>query len=193
MAVSKYFHLSAGQPAGQKHHRPLHVRKKHACCLVLLIGAVEKEYIAVAEGVLPDESGTIDVPIGRVEGSIILRKPDLNGQSAVTHYKVIARTDTHTMDPSGWRPAEPIKFGYILHGWGIHLRETIFMEDIWEKSTVTRSTARRWLSFSPLPGSPWNFLLPSRQIWLISWVSESDKTLKALRQKSYLISAAGLL
>ncbi len=63
----------------------------------LLIGTVEKEYIAVAEGVMPDEAGTIDVPIGRVEGSIILRKPDLNGQSAVTHYKVIARTDTHTM------------------------------------------------------------------------------------------------
>ena len=63
----------------------------------LLIGNVEKEYIAVAEGVLPDDEGTIDVPIGRVEGSIILRKPDPDGQSAVTHYKVLARTDTHTM------------------------------------------------------------------------------------------------
>lgn len=63
----------------------------------LLIGTVEKEYIAVAEGVLPDEAGTITIPIGRVEGSIILRKPDADGQHAVTHYTVIGRTSTHTM------------------------------------------------------------------------------------------------
>lgn len=63
----------------------------------LLIGTVEKEYIAIAEGVLPEDSGTITIPIGRVEGSIILRKPDPDGQHAVTHYTVIGRTSTHTM------------------------------------------------------------------------------------------------
>lgn len=63
----------------------------------LLIGTVEKEYLAVAEGILPEDTGTITIPIGRVEGSIILRKPDPDGQHAVTHYTVIGRTDTHTM------------------------------------------------------------------------------------------------
>lgn len=63
----------------------------------LLIGTVEKEYIAIVEGVLPDDAGTITIPIGRVEGSIILRKPDADGQHAVTHYTVIGRSDTHTM------------------------------------------------------------------------------------------------
>lgn len=63
----------------------------------LLIGTVEKEYLAIAEGCLPEDSGTITIPIGRVEGSIILRKPDPDGQHAITHYTVISRTDTHTM------------------------------------------------------------------------------------------------
>ncbi|MGI5857380.1 MAG: RluA family pseudouridine synthase [Candidatus Merdivicinus sp.] len=63
----------------------------------LLIGQVEKEYLAIAEGLLPNDEGVITVPIGRVEGSIILRKPDPDGQSAVTHYRVLQRTNSHTL------------------------------------------------------------------------------------------------
>ena len=63
----------------------------------LLIGTVEKEYLAVAEGILPDDEGTITTPIGRVEGSIILRRPDPNGQSAVTHYRVLRRSENCTL------------------------------------------------------------------------------------------------
>ncbi len=63
----------------------------------LLIGHVEKEYLAIAEGLLPDDEGTITVPIGRVEGSIILRRPDPDGQSAVTHYRVLRRGNGCTL------------------------------------------------------------------------------------------------
>ena len=63
----------------------------------LLIGHAEKEYIALAEGLLPQDAGTITVPIGRVEGSIILRRPDPDGQAAVTHYQVLGRANTHTL------------------------------------------------------------------------------------------------
>ena len=63
----------------------------------LLIGTVEKEYLAVAKGILPDDEGTITTPIGRVEGSIILRRPDPNGQSAVTHYRVLRRSEDCTL------------------------------------------------------------------------------------------------
>ena len=46
-----------------------------------------RTYIAFVEGVTPEE-GCIDFPIGRVEGSIIERKVDLqNGKTAITHYK----------------------------------------------------------------------------------------------------------
>ena len=47
---------------------------------------IEKEYIALVEGMIP-ERGTVDKPIGRVEGSTIERRVDeRNGESAVTHY-----------------------------------------------------------------------------------------------------------
>ena len=51
---------------------------------------IQREYIALAEGKVPD-SGTIEAPIGRVEGSTIERQVDfLSGEYARTHYKRIA-------------------------------------------------------------------------------------------------------
>lgn len=70
---------------------------KNTLSAALLIGSVDKEYLAVAEGLIPDEEGSIDIPIGRVEGSIILRKPDPDGQHALTRYRVLARTGGHTL------------------------------------------------------------------------------------------------
>ena len=70
---------------------------KNTLSAALLIGSVDKEYLAVAEGLFPVEEGSIDIPIGRVEGSIILRKPDPDGQHALTRYRVLARTGGHTL------------------------------------------------------------------------------------------------
>ncbi|MGL5675612.1 MAG: RluA family pseudouridine synthase [Cellulosilyticaceae bacterium] len=48
---------------------------------------IKRHYIAFVEGIT-EEAGTIDLPIGRAEGSIIKRQIDeKEGQRAVTHYK----------------------------------------------------------------------------------------------------------
>lgn len=49
----------------------------------------KKEYIAICEGHLENKSGTINVPIARKENSIIERCVNFDGDSAITHYKVI--------------------------------------------------------------------------------------------------------
>ncbi len=51
---------------------------------------IHRTYLAVAEGVLPPE-GTIDLPIGRKEGSIVERCADPeNGDQAVTHFRTLS-------------------------------------------------------------------------------------------------------
>lgn len=52
--------------------------------------AIHREYVAIVCG-KTDESGTIDVPIARKDGSTIERIPSPEfGESAVTHYKTLA-------------------------------------------------------------------------------------------------------
>ena len=49
----------------------------------------KKEYIAVLEGIVEPEKGTIDAPIARKESSIIERCIDPNGDVSITHYEVL--------------------------------------------------------------------------------------------------------
>lgn len=57
---------------------------------------IHREYLAVVEGADIEESGTVTLPIGRKNDSIIERVIDFeHGETAVTHYRVIKRmTDT---------------------------------------------------------------------------------------------------
>ena len=49
--------------------------------------SLKRIYVAFVEGIIAEE-GVVDLPIGRVEGSIIKRKIDrVEGKSAVTHYR----------------------------------------------------------------------------------------------------------
>lgn len=73
------------------------VSAKNTLAAGLLMGSLEKTYFAVAEGYLPDDAGTVDVPLIRVPGSIITRKVDPAGQRAVTHYRVLRRSGGHTL------------------------------------------------------------------------------------------------
>ena len=50
---------------------------------------LEREYLAVCEGVPDLPCGTIDAPIGRVDGSVLLREVRPDGKSARTHYEVV--------------------------------------------------------------------------------------------------------
>lgn len=52
-----------------------------------------KEYIAVCEGIFEENEGTITFPIARKKNSIIERCVSLNGDIAITHYKVLKKVD----------------------------------------------------------------------------------------------------
>ncbi len=52
-----------------------------------------KEYIAVCEGIFEENESTITFPIARKENSIIERCVSLNGDIAITHYKVLKKVD----------------------------------------------------------------------------------------------------
>ncbi|ASB90099.1 RluA family pseudouridine synthase [Bacillus sonorensis] len=54
-------------------------------------GEVKRQYRAVVHGLIREESGTIDAPIGRKATSIIERAVIPEGQKAVTHFKVNSR------------------------------------------------------------------------------------------------------
>lgn len=53
-----------------------------------------REYLAIVEGENISGEGTVDLPIGRKEGSVIERKIDwAHGERAVTHYKVLEKRE----------------------------------------------------------------------------------------------------
>ena len=59
---------------------------------------ISREYLAIAEGRFDEKHGTIDVPIGRKEGSTIERMVDYeNGERAVTHYRVLEQKENVAM------------------------------------------------------------------------------------------------
>lgn len=58
---------------------------------------IHREYLAVATGLVP-ESGTIEAPIGRVDGSTIERQVDYeNGDYACTHYSRLDYKDGYSL------------------------------------------------------------------------------------------------
>lgn len=53
-------------------------------------GAFQRIYLAVCAGVPQRDEGVIDMPIGRAEGSILMRRVRADGDRAVTHYKLLS-------------------------------------------------------------------------------------------------------
>ena len=62
----------------------------------LLTGKIQKEYIAVCEGVIT-EAGTVNAPIGLQDGSKIVREVREDGKPAVTHYEPVSHAKKHTL------------------------------------------------------------------------------------------------
>ena len=59
---------------------------------------ITREYLAIVKGSVKPTKGTITAPLGRKEGSIIERTVDFeNGESAVTHYKVLDEKNGHSL------------------------------------------------------------------------------------------------
>jgi len=63
----------------------------------MMNGKFEKEYITVVNGIVEKDSGTIDLPIKREEGSIMTRTVAPDGEYAVTHYAVVKRLEDMTV------------------------------------------------------------------------------------------------
>ena len=59
---------------------------------------ITREYLAISKGSVRPLEGTITAPLGRKEGSIIERTVDFeNGESAVTHYRVLDEKNGHSL------------------------------------------------------------------------------------------------
>lgn len=53
---------------------------------------IKREYLAIVAGIIEEDEGVIDAPIGRKDGSTIERMIDYkHGERAVTHYRVLER------------------------------------------------------------------------------------------------------
>lgn len=58
---------------------------------------IERRYLAIVEGRMKKEKGTITLPIARKSSSIIERTVAENGQEAITHYETIGENETHSL------------------------------------------------------------------------------------------------
>ena len=59
---------------------------------------VHREYLAIAEGHVMPETGTISAPLGRKPGTIIERTVDWeSGEPAVTHYRLVSSDERHSL------------------------------------------------------------------------------------------------
>lgn len=56
-----------------------------------------KEYLALVSGVMEQEQGTIDAPIGQEEGVRMIRKVMDSGKEAVTHYKLVRQFEDYAL------------------------------------------------------------------------------------------------
>lgn len=59
--------------------------------------SISRVYMALVEGIIKDEQGTIEAPIGRHPVDRIKMAIVKDGRHAVTHYKVIERFKNHTL------------------------------------------------------------------------------------------------
>lgn len=59
---------------------------------------VERHYLALVEGVIPHETGTIDAPIGRdINNRQKMAVTDIHGKDSITHFKVLERLKDKTL------------------------------------------------------------------------------------------------
>ena len=57
----------------------------------------QKEYIAICFGIFDNKKGTVNLPIGRKDGSIIERCIRSDGDTAITHYEVTSEHSNYSV------------------------------------------------------------------------------------------------
>lgn len=90
------------QPWGRWRPRPLHRLDRAASGLMAIgktmrVHAIQRRYRARVEGNLDGEAGTIDAPLGRDPALDYRRAIVADGQHAVTHWRVVERSDGMTL------------------------------------------------------------------------------------------------
>ena len=59
---------------------------------------VERKYLAIVDGLIKHDTGTIDAPIGRdANNRQKMAVTDVNGKEAITHFRVLERFDNNTL------------------------------------------------------------------------------------------------
>ena len=59
---------------------------------------VERKYLAIVDGVIKHDTGTIDAPIGRdLNNRQKMAVTDINSKNAITHFKVLERFKNNTL------------------------------------------------------------------------------------------------
>ena len=66
-------------------------------------GSIQKTYYALTEGIPNPLIGAVDLPIGRVEGSVIKRQVCPNGKPALTRYETVA-----IQNNKAWVKVQPV-------------------------------------------------------------------------------------
>jgi 23S rRNA pseudouridine1911/1915/1917 synthase len=69
----------------------------HRLDLQLRAGELKREYLALVDGVMGEERGVIDAPIGRDPRNPVLRVVRKDGDAAVTRWEVVERYPTATL------------------------------------------------------------------------------------------------
>lgn len=132
---------------------------------------VHKTYHAIACGEVPDDTGTIDVPIGRVAGGKI--KASDVGREAVTDYKVLERKNGFTYIELYPRTGRTNQLRVHLNWLGY----PVLGDWLYEGATADRLMlhARRIEFAHPLTGRKLKFEAPVPQDFLDAWKRVTKK------------------
>lgn len=129
---------------------------KEALSMMLKKKEVKRTYLALVEGVIKENRGTIDAPIGRDPKDRLKMKVVSGGKEAVTHFSVIKRYQNKTLiecvldtgrthqirvhlayinhpvvnDPVYGNSKKATSFGQMLHSYKIELIEPITKEHL---------------------------------------------------------------
>ena len=126
---------------------------------------VERKYIALVEGVINHETGTIDAPIGRdINNRQKMMVTDINSKDAITHFRVLKRYKDKTLieckletgrthqirvhmdyighpivnDPVYGRSKKVTPFGQMLHSKSIRFIQPITKKEIYIESELPK-------------------------------------------------------
>ncbi len=126
---------------------------------------VERIYVAIVDGVIKHDTGTIDAPIGRdINNRQKMMITDINSKDAITHFRVLKRFKNNTLieckldtgrthqirvhmqyigfpisnDPVYGRGKKTTPFGQMLHSKSIRFKHPITKKEIYFESPVPK-------------------------------------------------------